>query len=645
MADATPTARRVLLKRAIGASALVAGAGSIGMAHAQAQPDVAGMTLAFASRADLAAWLGSQNSEPIDGVRLSVGPLDFVTQAGATAIADLPGLIPGSEITPAHFGFDLGGAADANALAVTAALLYADGRPVWVRAPKDFTCDAVEVRDVPVDLHFEGTGRWDLSAGGRALLIRNAHEPTQDVRDLAKVNYELEGATSPAQRITVSAPGKFVRGDVVKVFSDEIEEAASESRPRRKGEFAVVVEVSETDVWTTLLQDKYDLDRNVRIAKLRPTSLSVSGLKVRSATTNRSPVLMLTASFRPRIEMDVLNHGAIVANIHGAYEGEFRLTGSGFTDQPGDTLGYLANDSNGWHNRFWLRGKFFRHTYTSNHETTKEGEDAPERYGRTRRPWVTGISESTWGAAWDTHDGCDEAVFENCVALGAMSGFDNAAAFQLRGIGGTIINGYADDSFDQFLRLNVTARGVIRVINPTSTSDRALTGPNETGTLNPTVLWVGGSMEARDTPALFEVGASRLRVSGGARLAVTHAWRDDGSIFRLRGSTLHTSPDTLVEVGGKGAGFRVVTLEASGSAWTGGLRLSHRGVDWRAIAVGDDAASTAVFKATIEDGAMVQPVAGDLSYDRHVVQCLSDPEASTTNLRTLDEFIRTVGAL
>lgn len=646
MADTTLAARRAILRRALGASALAAGASGTAQAEGRRTlPDAASLQLTFADRADLAAWRASLAVGPDDGLRLSVGPIDFVARAEATAIADLPGFVPAAEITPAHFGFDPEGAASANALAVVAALLYANGRPVRLCSPQDFLCDEVAVTDVPVDLRFEGTGRWDVSGGGGTLRIRNGYEATQAVWDLAKVDHTVEGATSPTQRITASRPGEFARGDVVKVFSNEIDTAASASGPRRRGEFATVIDVSETDVWTTLLQHGYDLDRNVRIAKLRPTPLSVTGLKVRSARSNGSVVLALDASFRPRIEMDVLGHGAIVANIHGAYEGEFRLTGSGFTDQPGDALGYLANDSNGWHNRFWLRGKFFRHTYTSNHETTTEDQDAPERYGRTRRPWVTGISESAWGAAWDTHAGCEEPIFENCVALGAMSGFDNVSAFQIRGIGGTIINGYADSSFDQFLRLNVEAGGIIRVVNPTSTGGRALTGPDEAGTLIPTVLWAGGNVESEDGSRLFEVGRSQLRVSGGARLAVTRAGGDGGCIFRLRGSTLYTAPDTLVRVSGEGVGFRAVELEGGVSVWTGGFHLQHSGVGWKAIAHGDDGASTVIFKVMIAAGAMVQPTAGGFAYDRHVVQCVSDPGASATNLATLDEFVQTVGAL
>lgn len=648
MADARPIPRRVILGRAFSASALAASTGAIAMAQTEALNtlhDEASLGLTFASRMALVAWRAAQAAELRDGLWLTAGPIEFVTQTGATAIADLPGLIPATEITPAHFGFDLDGTASANAVAVKAALLYANGRPTWLRASTDFICAPVEVSGVPVDLRFEGSGWWDITDGGGAIRVVNIYEATQAVFDLAKVSYPIEGAISLVHRVTVLTPSAFARGDVVKVFSNEIEPAAAASEARRKGEFATVIDASEGDVLITLLQDSYGLRENVRIAKLRPTPLSVSGLKVKSATTNGSVVLALNAPFRPRVEMDVLRHGAIIANIHGSYEGEFHLTGSGFTNQPENRLGYLVNDSNGWHNRFWLRGKFFRHTFTSNHQATVLHEDAPEKYGRTRRPWVTGISESTWGAAWDTHAGCEEAIFENCVALGAMSGFDNVSAFQLRGIGGTIIDGYADNSFDQFLRLNSETRGTIRVINPTSTSDKALTGPNDEGTLIPTVLWTGGNVQAENASNLFEIGRSQLRVLAGARLAVTFTQGDNDSIFRLRGSTLYTAPDTLVRVSGQGTDFQVVKLEAGINVWTGGLHLHHSGVGWRAIADDDGGTSTVVFKAVIEAGAMVQPTAGSFVYNCHAVQCMSDPATSVTNLTTLDEFVKTLGTL
>ena len=41
---------------------------------------------------------------PVNGRSYVFGGLTYIGQTGATAIADLPGLVPGGQVTPTHFG-------------------------------------------------------------------------------------------------------------------------------------------------------------------------------------------------------------------------------------------------------------------------------------------------------------------------------------------------------------------------------------------------------------------------------------------------------------------------------------------------------------------------------------------------------------
>lgn len=575
-----------------------------------------------------------------------------------TPLEDYDPYLPGSVVfgdMATIFGrvVAMSGNAAVNAARLSSAVAAANGNPVIIRANANFLCDETTITNTPIDLRFEGPGRWDISGGQSGLIVENTYDNLRAVSAITRTTLTVEGESCAVDRLTIASDGTYQRGSIVKVFSDDIDPYASASTARRVGEFAVVVDVAPGYIYVAPLKDGASYVTNARVARLPQRACNISGLKMLSANTNGSVAVQLNAPFRPKVDIDILNHGQIVLNLGGSYEGEFRVTGTGFTNSA-DVLGYLVNDSNGQDNRFWLNGARFRHVYTSNHNGTAAGEAEPRKYGRTRRPWVTGVSEQTWGAAWDTHQGCEDVTFENCTALGAMSGFDNAAAFQLRGINGSIINGKEDGSFPQSVRLvaytgTTGTQGTVRIINPDFRSVRALSGPDlATGDTTPTIIWSGGLVRANGfSSTLFDIGKAILRVTDGARIVGTNISASDSNIFQVYDvGELHTCPSTSVEVSGTAIDFQLVRGAGTGGKWVGGVRIRHSGLTWTAIFDDDATApfSTMVFKAVIEKGAMITPTSGSFAYRRYAVHCVDDVAASATNVTDYADYAKTIGA-
>lgn len=77
----------------------------------------------FESRAELVTW--SASNTPTDGYSYWADGLEYVGSTGATAISDLPGLLPQGNGTPEHFGAVKDGSTDDSA-AIQAAINYAE---------------------------------------------------------------------------------------------------------------------------------------------------------------------------------------------------------------------------------------------------------------------------------------------------------------------------------------------------------------------------------------------------------------------------------------------------------------------------------------------------------------------------------------
>lgn len=84
-----------------------------GEAEAAAAESIAAAAERFSSRGDFAAWIATPNV-PVAGRTYSADGLLYVGATGATAIPDLPGVIPapGGRVTPQHYGAKGDGVAD-----------------------------------------------------------------------------------------------------------------------------------------------------------------------------------------------------------------------------------------------------------------------------------------------------------------------------------------------------------------------------------------------------------------------------------------------------------------------------------------------------------------------------------------------------
>ena len=120
---ATTGAATAVTQAGIATSQAVIATAQAGIASSAAASIVAPglLPLEFASRSALVTAI-SGGLVPLAGVTYRAGGLAYVGSAGSTAIADLPGLIPGLEVAPQHFGV-VDGVADQ--VQINAAINYA----------------------------------------------------------------------------------------------------------------------------------------------------------------------------------------------------------------------------------------------------------------------------------------------------------------------------------------------------------------------------------------------------------------------------------------------------------------------------------------------------------------------------------------
>lgn len=575
------------------------------------------------------------------------------TTAGGVKLYALPS--QDGAFSAALWGFQTGASAATNDTAITTAITVAAGRKVIVPAASDFLANNVGVTG-DLDLAFVGPGRWDITAGHTALTVTHGYDAALAITGFFSTTLSVEGQTCDVTRISVASSATFSKGDVVKIFSNDEDpkgETTVTTAKRRRGEFAVVSAVATGFIYVPRLASASLYTTAPRIARMKKFDCNISGLRIKSNTSHATAAVVLTGCYRPKVEiLEVETHGQICLNSLGSYQGEFHVKGDGFTDDtPSTVLGYLVNDANGQDNRFWLHGRFWRHVYTSNFAAVEADTDAPQSYGRCRRPWVTGIADQCWGVPWDTHPGCEEPTFTDCVAMDLLNGFSGTSAYSFESIGGSVVNCYGDATFNAFFRLvgnAVGAEGTFRVINPHSECKQAYIGPNASAG-NCEVQWTGGRVKVEDvpslTPYLFDVQNSRLRLGGGAALRIDDLDVEFGRIFELTDASVVAMDGTpLISIAGTGTSTRIVNHTSGTTLFTGGFRLRHSGVTWTALVRREAGTARAFWRASIESGGIVTASLGTFDANKYCVNVPGNHGTSDTNITTVDDLAKSLGS-
>lgn len=468
------------------------------------------------------------------------------------------------------YGFTHVNTAVDNLTALTAAYEACPNKGIiTINQEEDFLCNVLSIVDGrEFGIEINGTGRWEL-ATSRAILIIQTFTDLRGIGAITTESQTINGSPVIVTKLTVSDSGAYIKGDVVKVFSGDLDTYDGRT-DRRRGEFAEVIATDTGIIYLTCeLEDVYDTGNNARVARMSKNSFSFKG-NILSNLSNTSEVMQLEGVYKPRIEMDAENHGEIVLNHKSSYMGNFYLSGSGFADSSG-SLGYLANDSAGYHNVYHAPfGKFFRHVVTSNATAVASSTDSPEDFGPTRGMTVRdGISIGAQGASFDDHDGARRSQFINCKSLNPMrSSAAFPCTFQIRGrdtkiVGGETV-GPTQTTGDDYahIRFGTTASGHIQIDHTTCVTAKSglvfIQPPtaNDRGRLSVTVN--GGNIRLNSAQALVSVSWMDLQLNGVNFISegLTMGFTQN---FDVTDATLYLN-DVKVRVEGTGVSARAVRL-------------------------------------------------------------------------------------
>ncbi|WP_445727687.1 hypothetical protein [Herbiconiux moechotypicola] len=260
------------------------------------------------------------------------------------------------------------------------------------------------------------------------------------------------GAVTEATVITTATTQPWVRGDVIKLVSDDLIETArpggggSESRI---GEFVVVRSVSGTTV-TLASRVRENYVTNIRAARISQKTFSLDGGTYETTATGLTkPYGTMFFFYRlrnPRVtNITVRQASSIVLSFTSCFGYTVQdVDIAGAVDRVGNNqIGYAVHDASSSFGRV-IGGVFrhVRHAFTDDSPRVAANADLLTSYGRSYAAHIIGGSAiGTTSNAWDTHH-CSEGIeFISCSATGGVAE-ENAgiAGFALRGINHRVVN-------------------------------------------------------------------------------------------------------------------------------------------------------------------------------------------------------------
>lgn len=581
-------------------------------------------------------------SDPIDASEVSYTPegTGAVTTTVQSKLRDV--------VNAKNYGFDVSGTANTNRDAVLAAHAIANGRPVVIDAPTDFAMSALTFSNTALNLVFQGTGRVLKTSGtSHVLNIANQYTAVQEVSAFNIVSLVIDGSSATVTRLAVADTSAYQRGDVVRVVSDDEDPAAAKVN-RRRGESAVVAEVDVSFIYLAGRLEDFGLYlTNPRVGKISTLPVEIVGLKVLSHFEHTSGLFSLSGLYKPKIEIQVENHGQIAINANGCYHGEWYVSGSGKGDSSG-SLGYLVNDISGEGNVFVRPfGKFWRHVLTTNHNDVDAGSESIHRFGATRNHTVLyGVAESSQGTPWDEHEGARRSVWVGCSAKSNIwNSRTSNTAFQARGKNARIVNPTVDETYDACLLIGATASGKI-VVDGGNIATLPISAVYELNNLDCVEL---NNVECSVRTAQWLLSSDvpiDVYVNGG-RYGYTALSATAAQIVNAFGGTrwFLNNPEFFVD--GNPAvsptGFRFVRMSSSGTgapAVYGNFKARRKSnVSVAHITRSENAAAIALLKVLWIGGTFPPITTGTFALNKYTVQDINTPTNSTHNLVDLADYL------
>lgn len=424
------------------------------------------------------------------------------------------------------------------------------------------------------------------------------------------------GNSLVATALTIASPPAWVKGDIVKVFSDDImagvRPGTGGDQPRA-GQFAEVFSVgaSTVTVLGPLLGDTYAT--NVRVAKLNPITARIEGgtfdaPAAQLAGASVAGMLNFKDLLRPKlVDAKVLNSCNAAISINSCYEAvvENPSVDHAVDDPTNSRYGYGIIDNSSWGTVVRSpRMKLVRHGFTTGAATIAAGDANPGSYGRTFYPTVeNGLCSSPSSAAWDTHSEAWGARFSNCRAINARVGF------QLRGAYCVIEGSRAEKCNTDINIFTESAGGASygHVINNHVSIDNAyriidyqvnVAGSPSAGVLDTRYSYINGLVATGAQRQIIETLNSTVRfaypqiefaatVSSNINLIMqTNSVVEGlGGVFDFRKNTAGTGIDIFEAASGslcllKWPNLRILNLSAHGSSLTRVIRgVSNYTVD------------------------------------------------------------------
>lgn len=275
------------------------------------------------------------------------------------------------------------------------------------------------------------------SAAQPAVRFSGQWETSKTITGATETTVTGSGGVSPAVAVTFAGTVPWQRGDLVKLWGDNvITGSTTDVSPVpadafRVGQFFTVASVASGSA--VLLGNMRDtMTAGLRAARMSSHVVSWRGGEFRSTSATRTGMFVFQSLRAPSVR-DVTIRSATgqafsMASCYGYIIDSCTVDWA--LDDPGvGAYGYGVDDNSSEYGL--VRGCRFhqpRHGYSSTSSTTTVDQDSPMAHGRTfgARIVDTIVSGSS-NAAFDTHSTGQGIVFQNCEAVDAPIGY------QLRG--------------------------------------------------------------------------------------------------------------------------------------------------------------------------------------------------------------------
>lgn len=378
---------------------------------------------------------------------ITVGPVSKTTLFDA--IADRARTF--TLTSDAYPGLDDTGSTDATA----AILAIADAAP-WgstLKMPGQYNLSTNLVLPAK-NLVLDCTGgEFILKSAGTNILCAGAFDSQISMSALTTASITMDGnVVTDVAKLTASSTftGGWVRGDLIKVISDDVIPAAHVTSPTNKprvGEFATVYEVIGDDIYLSgpLREGEY-LTTNIRAARLPKASITVVSPSARvedASIASRQTINFFR--FQNLVYPKVL--GWDVKQLTGmglsfkscfGYRVESGMTHYNTDDTANGVVGYSVHDSSCNFGEI-IGGVFMggRHSFTDGSGDLPTGSTDTSSHGASIGMKVIGAKALFMKhAGFDTHHQSLNAEFINCLVYAVPGG----PAFLLRGRKHRVVN-------------------------------------------------------------------------------------------------------------------------------------------------------------------------------------------------------------